>query len=109
MSRCQPKILFDGDGINVSTCTCCKRIGLRFNNILWGYNRNEFRNFSNQLIDVEFDDVAMVFPDQEWYMVLKTGHNDLQLCLNRQEYNALLEALTESMLMLEIDQVLNAK
>lgn len=106
MSQCKPKPLFESLDIKISTCTCCQRVGLQFKNLLCGFGMQDFEGFSACLLNIDFESLAVDFPDGQRQVVVKTCHSDIQFCFSESELKDLKTALDEASLMLEVHTVL---
>lgn len=106
MSQCKPKALFESLDIKVSTCTCCRRVGLQFKNLLFGFDRKDFEGFTECILHINFKSRAVNFPDGQTQVIVKTCHSDVQFCLSEKELQDLKLALDEAMLIAEIHSVL---
>ncbi len=106
MSRCNHKILLEKDGINVTTCLCCRRIGLHYKNILCGFNQQDFKVFVSNTLEVSFRNSAVRFPQNKRRVILKTCHPDIQFCFDEYQLDQFKETLTEALLMFEVHMAL---
>lgn len=106
MSQCKPVVLVSSDHFNVSMCTCCHRIGLYYNNLLAGFELEEFTMFGESVSRLRFYPNCVNFPNGEAYIILDTCHPDIQFCFKAEEFSELKTVLTESLLMLEVHQAL---
>ena len=106
MSQCKPQVLFESLDIKISTCTCCKRVGLQFKNLLFGFDSQDFEGFTDCILDINFESIAVNFPDGQSQVVVKTCHSDIQFCLSEKELQYLKLALEEATLMAEIHSAL---
>lgn len=109
MGRCNPHVLFESSGLSISTCKSCGRIGLHYKNVLCGFNRNDFCQFAQRLLSMNFYKNAVCFPDGQSQVIIGTCHQDIQFCFGSTEFDQLKRALEESLLMLEVHTALEIK
>ncbi|MFT6871200.1 MAG: hypothetical protein ACJAVN_000197 [Roseivirga sp.] len=106
MSQCKPIALFDRVDIKLSTCACCKRIGLQFKNLLYAFSMADFETFRTCILNLKFDKQVVDFPDGQGQVVIKTCHSDIQFCFSESELKDLKTALDEASLMIEVHAAL---
>ena len=109
MGRCNPSVLFESQDLSISTCTNCGRIGLHHKNVLCGFNRKDFRQFAQRLLAMDFYENAVCFPGGQSHIIVGTCHQDIQFCFQVNEFNNLKCALEESLLILEVHDMLEVK
>ena len=106
MTPCQPQVLYQEHRLCIARCTHCRRISLSYFNLLAGFSPQDFDSFCHNVQSVDFEKFSTLFPGGEPTLVLRTCHPDIQFSFNRHEFEQLKSALTESLLMLQVQQVL---
>jgi len=109
MCQTNPKTLFHGGHYNITTCLGCRTVGLFYNNILSSFEHDQFVQFADSVSSLKFQDVCVPFPDGQARVILKTCHRDIQFCFNYPEFVEFQVGLSESLVLLEIQDVLNQK
>lgn len=107
LRNCEPRLLFEEENFFISQCHHCQRINLSFNNLLLGFNSKEFETLSNLILKLEFHKHCMNHQDGSPKIILNTGHKDIQCCFSQQEFRTLKTGLTESLLLLKAQAILN--
>ncbi len=109
MSKCDPVTLVEAEGLNVSLCKCCKRIGLMHKNLLVSFNLIEFTQFSSSVRNIDFHRSAICFPDGQPYVILNTCHEDIQFCFDFAEFAQLKSVLDQADVMIQVYESLEVK
>ena len=104
--NCKPRIILEGETFNISECTCCQRIGLYYNNLLVGFNPQDFLAFTRSFCRIDFAASSVRFPSGKEHIVVNTCHRDIQFNFTREEFEELKDILQQAMVLLEARQVL---
>jgi len=106
MSYCQPKMLVEGTYFNIAQCSCCKRIGLYYKNLLVAFNQRDFIAFATVFCTIDFNKRAMLFPDGKRHMVIDTCHQDIQFTFIKDEFDELKNMFREASILLEAQNII---
>lgn len=106
MSQCNPNILVEGKYFNIAQCSCCKRIGLHYRNLMVGFRCQDFKAWAQSVLQVDFAQSASLFPDGETRLILMTCHKDIQFTFTEKEFEEIRGALSQSLLLLELHELL---
>jgi len=106
MSHCQPEVLVEGTYFNIAQCSCCKRIGLYYKNLLVGFNLWDFKAFTTSFCAIDFDKTATLFPDGEPHIVIDTCHLDIQFTFTKNEFYELKNMFREASILLEARNII---
>ncbi|UFH54114.1 DUF6686 family protein [Spirosoma sp. KNUC1025] len=106
MIPCKPTLLFDQERFCIAHCQHCQRLGLTFQNLLMGFTRDEFIALCRTLHDADFEQRSTPMPNGESYLVINTGHPDIQFSLSRTEFGLLRNGLLHALRRLNLYQQL---
>ena len=109
MCQIAPRTLYNAGYYNITMCKGCTYVGLLYNNVLVSFDQKQFNQFAETVIDLKFQDKAVKFPDGQHRVILNTCPQDIQLGFTYPEFVDFQVGLTESVLMLEIEEMLNKK
>ncbi|MEQ9437715.1 MAG: hypothetical protein RIG62_01660 [Cyclobacteriaceae bacterium] len=109
MPLCKPKVLLQEDCFCIARCQHCQRLSILYHNVLAGFSPTGFTQFSDNVLQTDFSEYSVMFPSGESYIVLQTCHQDIQFTFNQKEFQQLKRGLTEVLLLLEAQNILNAK
>ncbi len=107
--NCKPKVLVEGDHFYISQCKNCKRIGLYFNNLMAGFSKDEFIQFSSAILQLEFNDGQIIFPDRQERIVIQTCHLNIHFTFAEEEFETLKENIAQAKLLIEVGDVISIK
>ncbi|MCW9707553.1 hypothetical protein J6I44_11865 [Aliifodinibius sp. 1BSP15-2V2] len=85
----------------------CNHIALKYKNLLLNFNPDGFLTFTSSFEKLNFDERAVLFPDGTSRLVMHTRCQEIQLCFDHSEFQAMSEALQEAAVMLEVHQILS--
>ncbi|WP_080057447.1 DUF6686 family protein [Spirosoma aerolatum] len=106
MTTCKPLILLEETAFYITQCQHCQRIGLIYNNLVLGFKHEEFIGLCQTLDSVNFDQSSVLLPDGQPYLIIKTGHPDIQLSLSKVEYNSFRAGLQQALRRMNLHQLL---
>ena len=106
---CKPEIILNGTYFNVSQCSCCKRIGLYYKNLLVGFNPDEFTRFARLFSEIDFKLSACRFPDGLDHIVVNTCHNDIQFNFTEAEFDEFRDILQKALIILKANEIIRVK
>ncbi|UZR99456.1 DUF6686 family protein [Chondrinema litorale] len=104
---CIPEILLEGNYFNIARCRHCKRIGLYYKNLLVGFTPEAFEKFSDAFVKLNFQKMALKFPDGHKHIIINTCHHDIQLNFIEKEFDEMKEMLEQASVLLEAKDVLD--
>ena len=104
--NCKPSIILEGEHFNISQCTCCQRIGLYYNNLLVGFNPQDFLAFTESFCKIDFTSSSVKFPNGQEHIVISTCHRDIQFNFTREEFEELKDILQQAAVILEAHRIL---
>ncbi|MCG8309176.1 MAG: hypothetical protein MI975_17420 [Cytophagales bacterium] len=104
--NCSTKILIQSDFFYVAQCKECKKISLRYNNILVKFTSEYFLGFCNAMENIEFKTMSVLSPNGSRQIVLNTGHHDTQFTFSYFEFEELKDVLQQVKIILDAEKVL---
>ncbi len=86
----------------------CNHIALKYKNLLLNFNPDGFLEFTSSFQNINFEKRAVMFPDGTSRLVMHTRCQEIQLCFDHSEFQAVAEAMQEAAVMLEVYNILAA-
>ena len=108
MPLCKPQVLLQEDCFCIAQCQHCQRLSLLYHNVLAGFSLAGFTKFSDNVLQTDFSEYSVAFASGQPCVVLQTCHQDIQFTFNQKEFEQLKRGLTEVLLLLEAQQILNS-
>ncbi|CAN5450550.1 hypothetical protein BH09BAC4_BH09BAC4_38510 [soil metagenome] len=106
MNPCKPAVLFDNDHFCIAQCHHCQRVGLTFQNLLLGFSQDEFVGLCRIMDKADFEQCSALMPDGQLYMIVNTGHPDIQFSLSRIEFERFRAGLSQALRRMNLYQLL---
>lgn len=106
MTPCKPLILLDDTAFYITQCQHCQRIGLIYHNLVLGFKQDEFIGLCQTLDTVNFEQSRVLLPDGQPYLIIKTGHPDIQLSLSETEYIGFRAGLQQALRRMNLHELL---
>ncbi|WP_407935480.1 DUF6686 family protein [Fodinibius sp. N2] len=100
-------ILSQRENLSVEQCHCCDNIILHYQNLLLKFSPKSFKEFTNTLLDVNFNKRSISFGNGTEKMIINTQLKEVQMCFTKTEYHTICHALKEASVMLEVNDILN--
>ena len=106
MNSCKPTILFDEEHFCIAQCQHCQRVGLTFRNLLLGFAQDEFIGLCRTIDGVNFEQGSTLMPNGQPYLIINTGHPDIQFSLSKAEFGLFHAGLLQALRRLNLYQLL---
>ncbi|WP_110587374.1 DUF6686 family protein [Mucilaginibacter sp. Mucisp86] len=99
---CDAKILSQKGTSVVSRCSECQCLFIWHHNLILSFTPDQFIQFKNFAIDLDFGDHSFPFPDGQERVVMRTPVNDIQLTFTVDEWEDFHASMDEAIYMQEI-------
>ena len=93
--------LFEQDNFIVSKCHNSGKVGLLYQNMLVAFDEIDFDQFIAGFDKINFFQESIIFPDRTAKIVLETSHNNIQFCLEEDEFQEMRNMINQVGLLLE--------
>tara|TARA_B100000787_G_scaffold159391_1_gene137474 strand:+ start:350 stop:679 length:330 start_codon:yes stop_codon:yes gene_type:complete len=102
MNSCRAMTLTENDHSNISICEGCKRIGLCYKNLVFGFYLEEYFIFCKKVNNINFHQEHILLGNGQANVIIDTHHSEIHFCLNAFEFVELSRILDESLIMIEV-------
>ena len=106
MNACTPIVLIDQTDFCIAQCPHCQRVGLTFHNLLLGFAQEEFIGLCQMIETVSFDGSSTLMPNGQPYLIIKTGHPDIQFSLSLPEFDCFRTGLRHALRRMNLHELL---
>ncbi|MXV16810.1 DUF6686 family protein [Hufsiella ginkgonis] len=104
---CKTRVLSWNAQTMISQCIDCREFSIWHNNILLSFSRREdFTAFKRSVQAMDFDDLALPFPDGELRIVLRTPSEDVRFSFAGDEFENFSHSLGEALHVLEVIELM---
>ncbi len=99
---CEIKGLSAINDMVICHCIHCKVVFFWSKNVIINFNQEEFRKFSRTIERMEFDQAAVVFPDERERMIVPTADSNINLSFDKEEWKDVQALVQEASCMQEV-------
>ena len=99
---CDAKVLSQVGASVISRCQECRCIFIWNNNLILSFTPEQFTQFRDFTLELDFDNYTFPFPDGQERMVMRTPVNDVQFTFNNDEWEDFHAAMNEAVYMQEV-------
>ena len=103
---CKPILLLEQANFCIVQCQHCQRIGLTFQNLLLGFKQDEFIALCQTIEQVQFDQSSTLMTNGQSYLIINTGHPDIQFSLSQPEFDRFQTGLAQALRRMNLHQLL---
>lgn len=103
---CEIKGLSAINEIVICHCVHCKVVFFWNKNIIINFKQEEFRNFSRSIERIEFEQAAVVFPDERERVIVPTADSNINLSFDKEEWKDVQAAMQEASCMQEVYELI---
>ncbi|HEY9197648.1 MAG TPA: DUF6686 family protein [Mucilaginibacter sp.] len=99
---CSAKVLSHVGASVISRCHECRCIFIWNNNLILSFSPEQFKQFRDFTVELDFEGHTFPFPDGQERMVMRTPVNDVQFTFSIEEWEDFHAAMDEAVYMQEV-------